>query len=236
MRRIGIMGGTFNPIHNGHLAIAGRAKDQFALEKVFFMPSGVPYMKDQREVLPIQTRCEMTALAIRDIAGFELSRLEAADAAQGKNTYTCDTLQKLRRDEPETAYCFILGADSLYAIEHWKNPESIFQSCTVLVAVRTDDTMDKPQQASMCDSDGPVETAGNQQERLRGQAQYLREKYGASVEILEFAGMDISSTQIREMARTGASLQGLLPEAVEAYIRKNRLYEKEMQEKKGYFQ
>ena len=101
MRRIGIMGGTFNPIHNGHLAIADKAREQFALEKVLFMPSGVPYMKDQREVLPIQTRCEMTALAIKDMPGFELSEMEASDAALGKNTYTCDTLQKLKAADPE---------------------------------------------------------------------------------------------------------------------------------------
>ena len=71
MKRIGIMGGTFNPIHNGHLAIAGQAKEQFLLDKVLFMPSGVSYMKNQQEILPACVRCEMTALAIRDIPGYE---------------------------------------------------------------------------------------------------------------------------------------------------------------------
>lgn len=237
MRRIGIMGGTFNPIHNGHLAIARASKEQFALEKVLFMPSGVPYMKNQREVLPIQVRCEMTALAIEEIPGFALSEMEAVDAVQGKNTYTCDTLQKLRYTDPEAAYYFILGADSLYAIEEWKNPESIFQNCTVLAAVRTDEMMNnKSQQVSACGSAGQVETVKKQLERLEIQAQYLREKYRASIELLEFEGIDISSTRIREMAREGESLRGLLPKAVEAYIRKNRLYEKEKPERKGYFQ
>ncbi|MDE5937843.1 MAG: nicotinate-nucleotide adenylyltransferase [Lachnospiraceae bacterium] len=233
MRRIGIMGGTFNPIHNGHLAIAGRAKEQFSLRKVLFMPSGVPYMKDQREVLPIQTRCEMTSLAIRDLPGFELSRLEAADAALGKNTYTCNTLQKLRCDAPEISYYFILGADSLYAMEDWKNPELIFQNCTVLAAVRTGepstDAKFRQSFAGRADrgkTDGDFDRA-LLPERLLHQAQYLREKYGASIEILEFAGMDISSTQIRERVRRRESLQGLVPEAVETYIRENRLYEKE---------
>lgn len=211
MKKIGVMGGTFNPIHNGHLAVARAAKEQFSLEKVLFMPSGVPYMKDQRAVLPIQTRCEMTALAIRDISGFELSRLEAADAAQKRNTYTCDTLRKLKTSDPGAAYYFIMGADSLYAMEDWKNPALIFQSCTVLAAVRREEGMEEPQQ-----------------DRLRKQADYLREKYSASIEILEFAGMDISSTQIREKVRRGESLQGLVPEAVEAYIRQNRLYENEI--------
>lgn len=225
MTRIGIMGGTFNPIHNGHLAIAGRAKEQFALEKVLFMPSGVPYMKDQREVLPIQARCEMTALATRDIPGFELSRLEAADAAQGKNTYTCNTLQKLRCDAPETALYFILGADSLYAMEDWKNPALIFQNCTVLAAVRGDESADEPHHTSARAESGQAETSENRLERLRGQASYLRKKYGASIEILEFEGMDVSSTQIRERVRRGESLQGLVPEAVERYIFHNHLYQ-----------
>lgn len=215
MRRIGIMGGTFNPIHNGHLAIAEAAKEQFALEKVWFMPCGVPYMKEQKEVLPIDLRCEMTALAIKDMPCFGLSEIEAADAAQGKNTYTCDTLQKLRQTDREAAYYFILGADSLYAMEDWKNPALIFQNCTVLAAVRRESHA--PSQVADADTIT----------FLTAQAQYLRDKYHASVKILEFSGMDISSTQIREKIRSGESLQGLLPEAVEAYIRQNRLYEKD---------
>ncbi len=207
MKRIGIMGGTFNPIHNGHLAIAKKAKEQFALEKVLFMPSGVPYMKDRREVLPVSVRCEMTALAITDIPYFELSLLEAADAELGKNTYTFETLQKLRDADPETNYYFILGADSLYAIESWKNPTIIFQNCMILTAVRTEDSYS--------------------QDRLLQQVQYLRKKYSASVEILEFEGLDVSSTQIREKMQRGESISGLLPEAVISYILDNHLYEKD---------
>ncbi len=225
MRRIGIMGGTFNPIHNGHLAIAEKAREQFALEKVLFMPSGVPYMKEQREVLPIEARCEMTALAIKDMPGFELSKLETSDAAQGKNTYTCDTLQKLRAKDPEAAYYFILGADSLYAMEKWKNPAYIFQNCTILAAVRTE-SVSQPQGTSGSGAFGQSVEHETLQECLSSQAKYLREKYGAFIEILKFAGIDISSTQIRKKVRTGESLRGLLPEAVEAYIRQKRFYEK----------
>lgn len=224
MRRIGIMGGTFNPIHNGHLAIAEKAREQFALEKVLFMPSGVPYMKDQREVLPIQVRCEMTALAIKDTPGFELSEIEASDAAQAKNTYTCDTLRKLRRADPEAAYYFILGADSLYAMESWKSPELIFRNCTVLAAVRTEETPSSKQECPENRAYGRMESAETTVERLRRQAQHLVEKYHASVELLEFAGIDISSTHIREKIRKGESLHGLLPEAVETYIVAKHLY------------
>ena len=184
MRRIGIMGGTFNPIHNGHLAIADKAREQFALEKVLFMPSGIPYMKDQREVLPIQTRCEMTALAIKDMPGFELSEMEASDAALGKNTYTCDTLQKLKAADPEADYYFILGADSLYAMEDWKNPALIFQNCTVLAAVRTTVTLsvkDGTSESGMRESGKQTQ---EQQPHFSEQVRYLQEKIPCFCEVI----------------------------------------------------
>lgn len=203
MRRIGIMGGTFNPIHNGHLIIAQRAKEQFTLEQVLFMPSGVPYMKNLQEILPASVRCEMTALAIRNIPDFELSDMEAVSK---ENTYTCITLQKLKAMHPDTDYYFILGADSLYAIEEWRNPELIFKNCTILAAVRN-------------------EPAQNGSAQLQTQAAYLRKKYRASIELLETEGVDVSSTQIRELLQAGASVHGLVPEAVETYITENHLYQ-----------
>ena len=207
MKRIGIMGGTFNPIHNGHLAIAERAREQFLLEKVLFIPSGVPYMKDLQAVLPVETRCEMTAAAIAGKPYFELSDIEAADAAQGKNTYTYETLQKLRTANPDAAYYFILGADSLYDMEHWKNPDLIFRYCTVLAAVRGE------------------ETKASLRKELAGQIQYLQEKYHASIAMLKMEGMELSSTQIRRCIREGKSIQKMVPEAVASYIQKRHLYE-----------
>lgn len=217
MEKIGIMGGTFNPIHNGHLAIARQAKEQFALNQVLFMPSGVSYMKNQQEIQPVSTRCEMTALAIRNIPYFELSDLEAVE--QG-NTYTFRTLEKLKSLHPDTEYYFILGADSLFAIEEWRNPKQIFRNCTILAAAR----------GEAAESDAALELSASRNERtdngvLQAQAQYLREKYLASVEILENAVITISSTQIRDRLRRRISIRGLVPEAVEAYIIKNHLYQ-----------
>lgn len=225
MRRIGIMGGTFNPIHNGHLAIAGKAEEQFRLEKVLFMPSGVPYMKNLREVLPVRIRCEMTALAIRENPCFVLSEMEASDAGTGENTYTYETLLKLRLADPEASYYFILGADSLYAMEDWKNPALIFENCTVLAAVRTQEMpqSENPMPSGRGNGDCmAAEPSG--QDRFGKQVRYLREKYGASIEILEFAGMEISSTQIRERVRDGESIHGMVPDLVEKYITHNGLY------------
>lgn len=217
MEKIGIMGGTFNPIHNGHLAIAQKAKEQFALDKVLFMPSGVPYMKNLREVLPATVRCEMTALAIRDIPCFELSDLEAVEQS---NTYTCRTLEKLKSLHPDTDYHFILGADSLFAIEEWRHPEQIFQNCTILAAVRegtaqTDTSHEIPASGSVKTDTGILQT----------QVQYLQKKYQASIEMLQISAIDISSTQIRRMLHRGTSVHGLVPEAVEAYITENHLYQ-----------
>lgn len=228
MRRIGILGGTFNPIHNGHLAIAERAREQFSLEKVLFMPSGVPYMKDLRDVLPVHVRCEMTALAIAGNPYFELSDMEAADAEQGKNTYTYETLQKLKAANPDAEYYFILGADSLQAIEHWKNPEQIFQNCTLLAAVRAEDCpLQNASAKSFPDgsSDAGAETAENSlHDQLAEQIRYLQGKFHASIEILEINGIDLSSTQIRTCIREGKAIHGLVPEAVETYISENGWY------------
>lgn len=204
MKRIGIMGGTFNPIHNGHLAIARQAKEQFLLDKVLFMPSGVSYMKNQQEILPARVRCEMTALAIRDIPGFELSDMEAVE---NTNTYTSHTLQKLKALHPDTDYYFILGADSLYALETWRCPELIFKSCTILAAARKGQG-----QADM-------------KEQLFSQSQYLRQKYHAFIEILDIHSIDVSSSRIRSLLQKKETIRGLVPGAVEDYIIKNQLYQ-----------
>ena len=149
----------------------------------------------------------MTAAAIAEKPYFELSDIEAVDAAQGKNTYTYETLQKLKSADPDAAYYFILGADSLYDMEQWKNPDLIFQYCTVLAAVRGE------------------EEESSLRKKLTEQIQYLQEKYHASISMLEMDGMKLSSTQIRSCIKEGKSIQKMVPEAVAAYIQKHHFYE-----------
>ncbi len=103
-KRVGIMGGTFNPIHYGHLRLAQEAQQQVLLDKILFMPSGRSYMK--KNVLDTQKRVEMTALAIKQYSKFELSLIEAQKTG---NTYTCETLQYLTRTNSDTQYYFIIG-------------------------------------------------------------------------------------------------------------------------------
>lgn len=220
MKRIGILGGTFNPIHNGHLAIAQAAKEQFSLEKVLFMPSGVPYMKNLQEVLPASVRCEITALAIRGIPYFEVSDLEAVTEG---NTYTYRTLETLKSLHPDTNYYFILGADSLYTIEKWKSPERIFKNCTILAAVREDTTeAGIRQDAAGQPCKKTVDSYA--QERFQEQIRYLRETYQASIEMLQFSAVNVSSTQIRDRLKRGASVDGFMPEAAAVYIIENHLF------------
>ncbi len=198
-RRVGIMGGTFNPIHYGHLHLAQEAQKQILLDKVLFMPSGNSYMK--KNVLDTKKRVEMTALAIKHYSRFELSLIEAQKTG---NTYTCETLQYLTRINPNTHYYFIIGADSLFQIEQWKSPEQIFQFAILICAIRDDYDFDA----------------------IREKGDILAE-FGADIIYLNTPKWDISSTDIRAKVRSGISIHGLVPLEVAHYIEQEHLYYEE---------
>lgn len=200
MRKVGIMGGTFNPIHNGHLMIADKAREQFELDEVLFMPCGVPYMKEFREVEAGEIRAEMTALAIQNRPAFTLSRMEIEHSG---NTYTYETLERLKAEYPDTVFYFILGADSLFNLTNWAFPERIFASCHILAAVRDQKTM------------------GQMAEQIR----YLQERYAASIFLLETEYLDISSSDIRRKVAAGESIEEDVPDKVAAYITEHNLYQ-----------
>lgn len=199
MKKVGIMGGTFNPIHNGHLMLAKEALTQFSLDEVLFMPCGKPYMKDVSVVESAQTRAEMTELAIRDNPAFTLSTMEIE---QKGNTYTYQTLERLKQENPDTEYYYIVGADSLFYMENWRYPERIFHNCCVLSAIRDDKT-----------------TAD-----LERQIDLLKDKYDADVRLLRTEHIEISSTDIRGKIALGESIVGDVPEPVRIYIEKKGLY------------
>lgn len=199
-KKIGIMGGTFNPIHYGHIEMAKKAYEQFQLDKVLFMPSGNSYLK--KNVLDVKHRVAMVELAIAEYDYFELSLVEVE--RQG-NTYTYETLRDLTQLHPDTDYYFILGADSLMYLEHWKNPEVIFSLSTILCAVRDDYDMG----------------------RLIEKISWLKENKNANIEIINMPKIDISSTLIREKAATHCSVSQYVPAIVEDYIQKEHLYEKD---------
>lgn len=199
MRKVGIMGGTFNPIHNGHLTLAQEAFKQFSLDEVLFMPCGNAYMKADQDIESGQTRAEMTALAIRENPYFTLSTLEIE---QPGNTYTYQTLERLKKENLDTEYYFIMGADSLFHITKWASPERIFCNCCILAAVRDDKTI------------------ADMEERIR----FLKKEYDADIRLLQTSLMDISSSDIRRKTAAGQSIEGDVPEAVRIYIEKRGLY------------
>lgn len=201
-RRVGILGGTFDPIHMAHLIIAEAAYDAFDLDEVLLMPSGHSYFKDEREqkVLPPEIRYAMTCEAAADNPHFTASDFEIHRPG---NTYTCDTLRELRTQNPENHYFFIVGADTVLSILTWKNPEQIFADCTLLAAIREDGI--------------PTEAFLKEVERLR-------KDYGADIHVLEIPAIGISSTDIRNRIKNGRTVHYLVPERVERYIIEKGIY------------
>lgn len=200
-KRVGIMGGTFNPIHIGHLIIAEAAYEAYDLDEVLFVPSGISYMKDQSEILDAKKRVHMTGLAIEDNPHFALSTIEID---RDGNSYSYETLETLRKQNPNTEYFFLVGSDTLFALETWKHPEILLPSCTILVAVRN----------------------GVPMEKMKEHAKYLEEKFGGSIQLLTTPNIEISSTDIRNRLGENKEVKYFVPDAVLEFIQKNGLYKK----------
>ncbi|MDE6435668.1 MAG: nicotinate-nucleotide adenylyltransferase [Lachnospiraceae bacterium] len=135
MTAVGIMGGTFNPIHNGHIKIAKAAYQQYHLDEVWFMPNHIPGYKDSKELLDGQTRLNMVALAIKKYPYFKASDYELRRSGK---TYTAETMELLKREYPKIQFYFIIGADSLDYFDKWREPEKILQHAKILTAPRDD--------------------------------------------------------------------------------------------------
>ena len=200
MKRIGILGGTFDPVHNGHLFLAANAKEQFGLEEVWLMPSPDPPHKKNSSVSNFDRRFRMTELAVCDSPGFCVSDFEIH---LPQPSYSAKTLEALRNEYPEYRFYFIIGEDSLDHIETWYHPETVMALATLIVAVRKEE-----------DDNRTVEE----------QISYLKEKYHADILQIVSEEIDISSTEIRDRIKHGKEISGLVPEAVERYIWKEKLY------------
>ena len=206
-RKIGIMGGTFNPIHYAHLLLAENAREQFGLDRIIFIPSGQPYMKVQKEdenVPSGELRYQMVKMAIQENPYFTCSRIEID--RPGK-TYTVDTLHELQKMYPGDELFFIMGADSLLSMESWYQFEDIFQMAAILVTVR-DDTDEK---------------------ELTDVITRMKSVYLADIRMVMTGRMDISSTMIREKIKTGKSVRYLLPEDCVEYICLKNLYSQQQE-------
>ena len=192
------MGGTFNPIHFGRLLLGETAYEQFSLDEVLFMPTKNPYYKKLTNSVTEEDRMQMVQLAIRDNSHFTFS---GEELDREGTTYTVETLTNLTERNPDCAYYFIMGADSLYHIESWKDTEKVLQMAVILVAGR-----------------------GDLSSSLSSQIEYIENKYDASIHFLNSPSLEISSNDIRRRIRAGESIRYLLPREVEEYIYEHKLY------------
>ncbi|MBQ6321924.1 MAG: nicotinate-nucleotide adenylyltransferase [Lachnospiraceae bacterium] len=199
-RRVGIMGGTFDPIHIGHLILGEKAHEQFQLDEVLFMPSGnPPHKQNRRGRAGNKERVELVSRAIMDNPHFSLSLEEMHDEGY---TYTRQTLEKLTAQNPDTEYYFIMGADSLLSFHTWKDPQEICRLCVLVVATR--DHLP--------------------QKELDRKIAEVSETYHANIQKLSTLNIDVSSHMLRQWIYEGRSCRYYMPVPVIEYIRKEGLY------------
>jgi len=198
--RVGVMGGTFDPVHYGHLFIAECSRYRFNLAKVLFIPSGRPVHKKRGNILEPQHRLEMTRLAVKSNPFFEISSIEVDRPGP---TYAVDTLEQLHLDnESRDKYFYITGADAILEILTWKDVPKVFEMCSFIAVTRPGYSLDGLNRV------------------LRNLSQEQREK----IHIFETTGILISSTEIRQRVNRGEPIKYLVPEEVEQYILTHKLY------------
>ena len=204
--KIGIIGGTFDPIHNGHLMIAKTAYSQYHLDEIWFMPNGNPPHKEKSNIgSDVEKRVEMVRLAIEGYRDFQI---ELYEALKKTISYSYETMEHFVKLYPEHEFFFIIGADSLFSIEKWVHPERLLATCTILAAYRDE-----------------IDT----REEMYTQINYLKKKYNARIELIISPLVKISSSEIRAYCIEKKDISGLVPEKVKEYIRKEGLYESENQ-------
>ncbi|WP_263457632.1 nicotinate-nucleotide adenylyltransferase [Nocardioides pantholopis] len=193
-RRVGVMGGTFDPIHHGHLVAASEVQAWFDLDEVVFVPTGDPWQKSERQVSPAEHRYLMTVIATAANPRFTVSRV---DIDREGPTYTRDTLADLKATMPDTELYFITGADALTEIFTWRDPEELFALARFVGCTRPGYTMDPATLALIPDD---------------------------RVTMVEIPALAISSTDCRARKERGEPVWYLVPDGVVQYIAKHDLY------------
>lgn len=211
--RVGILGGTFNPIHLAHLRIAEEVREACRLERVLFMPAADPPHKAVTGEASFAQRFAMVEAALADHLAFMASDLEGRRSGK---SYSVDTLEILNREHPENEYWFIMGLDSFRDLSSWYQWERLFHLAHLVVATRPGVLMEPPLELV------PVAIRG--EFCYDGQPDRLRHRSGKTVLFLTETLLDISSTRLRAMVAAGRSIRYLVPAAVDAYIHQHALY------------
>lgn len=197
--RLGIMGGTFDPIHVGHLACAEQVRDVFELDGVVFMPAGDPWMKRGRSISAAEDRFAMVKAAVEDNPFFDASRLEIDRAGE---TYTVDTLRALRAHYPDNVELyFISGADAMHRILEWRDATELARMARLVAVSRPGYEIDDARRRYM-----------------------LTHAAIRHVSVIEATALAVSSTDLREKVRSGRSIRYLVPQVVADYVENHGLY------------
>ncbi len=199
--RLGLFGGTFDPVHYAHLLLAERCREQCRLDRVVFIPSAVPPHKRGHELTPGPTRIEMLQLAI---AGHEHLTISDFEVARGGVNYTVDTLRHFRSQKPEAELFFLLGADMLHDLPNWREVETVCQLATIVTVRR----------AGVPEPDFTCLASLIPSNRIDAFFQHQ----------VEMPAMGLSSTEIRRRVGDGLSIRYMTPRAVEKYIEAHSLY------------
>jgi nicotinate-nucleotide adenylyltransferase len=199
--RVGVFGGTFDPVHSGHLILAEQGREQGRLDEVWFVPAPHPPQKDVNAVTRFEQRVEMLALALAGNPAFRIDELEKERPGP---SFTVDTLAELHRRHPDDEFFLLIGSDTLNDLPQWREPIRVLELAGLLVMARPDN---------------PALTA----EQLRAKL-HLPASVPVRLQAIETPRIDISSRDLRRRAAAGRSLRYFLPRAVECYIHDKRLY------------
>lgn len=199
MKKIGIFGGTFDPIHNGHLYIAYEAKKQLGLDKIIFVPSGTPPHKNVTNVTEADIRFKMVSMAISHYEYFDIDDYEIKKEGR---SYTCETLKHYKDTYDDTKLYFIVGADSLINIDTWKNVNEIVSYSTLTVFKRPGFSVDK----------------------ILKKKEELKERYNHNVIFFDTLDLDISSTDIKQRIKNNERVDFFMERDILEFIKKRNLY------------
>lgn len=216
--RIGILGGTFNPIHYGHLRAAEEVRERIGLEKILFIPSCNPPLKGSELATP-EDRYEMTSLAIEKNPFFEISDIECR---RKEKSYTVETLAELKGLLPDKEFFLILGIDSFAEIPQWYRPDKLMDMVDFIVVSRPGFRF--MELASMIGALDEGKEILNKLDAGLTEIEELNLITGRKVMLMNITSLNISATAIRRIVRDGKSIKYLLPESVEYYIISNKLY------------
>ncbi len=214
-KKIGLFGGTFDPIHTGHLRAAQEVREILNLDKVSFVPSGRPPHKNIAHVTSPEDRYEMVQLAVREFPSFDVVDYEIRKEGI---SYTIDTLIYLRSVEPEAEFYFILGNELFSSIESWKNYRELFQISNFAVITRPGFENLSPRSLPLAIEDKFLYY------KQTGNATLYKNSACKLVALIEIQGVEVSSTEIRKRVRLGGSISNLTPKEIEEYIMAKNLY------------